>query len=120
MFRKLVTYFLLVPLAIVILMFASANRETVTLSFDPFSTTQPALSFAVPLFVLIFILVIFGVILGGFAAWLRQSKYRRHVRLLETEVRVLRGEKEALLRRPDTASPPLMPEKTRLSHHTNS
>lgn len=120
MFRKFVTYLVLVPLAIVILMFAVANREIITVSFDPFSTVQPALSFTMPLFVLIFILVILGVILGGFAAWLRQSKYRRHVRLLETEVRVLRGEKEALLRRPDSASPPLMPDATRLPYHTNS
>ncbi len=118
MTRKLVTYFLLVPLAIVILMFAVANREIITVSFDPFSATQPALSFTMPLFVLIFILTILGVILGGFAAWLRQSKYRRHVRLLETEVRVLRGENEALARR-NPVSPPLMPETTRLPYHTN-
>ncbi len=112
MTRKLVTYFVLVPLAIVILMFAVANREIVTVSFDPFSTTQPAMSFTMPLFILIFVLVILGVIIGGFAAWLRQSRYRRHVRLLEAEVRVLRGENEALLaRRSETASPPLTPER---------
>ena len=33
----------------------------VTVSFDPFSATEPAASFGVPLFVLIFILVILGV-----------------------------------------------------------
>lgn len=114
MLRKLVTYFLLVPLAIIILMFASANRGAVTLSFDPFSATPPALSFTMPLFVLIFILVILGVIIGGCAAWLRQSKYRRNARLLETEVRVLRGENEVLIRRAETTSPPLMPDAARL------
>jgi uncharacterized integral membrane protein len=113
MTRKLVTYFVLVPIAIIILMFAVANREIITVSFDPFSTVQPALSFTMPLFVLIFILVIFGVILGGFAAWLRQAKYRRHVRLLETEVRVLRGENEALLARNEA---PLVPDSARLPH----
>jgi uncharacterized integral membrane protein len=96
MTRKLVTYFILVPLAIVILMFAAANRQTVTLSFDPFSTTQPALSFDMPLFVLIFMLVIAGVVIGGFAAWLRQARYRRHARHLETQVHHLRREVEGL------------------------
>jgi uncharacterized integral membrane protein len=117
MTRKLVTYFVLVPIAIIILMFAVANREIITVSFDPFSTVQPALSFTMPLFVLIFILVIFGVILGGFAAWLRQAKYRRHVRLLETEVRVLRGENEALLARNET---PLVPDSVRLPHQPSA
>jgi uncharacterized integral membrane protein len=114
MTRKLVIYFVLVPIAIIILMFAVANREIITVSFDPFSTVQPALSFTMPLFVLIFVMVIFGVILGGFAAWLRQAKYRRHVRLLENEVRVLRGENEALLSRNDA---PLVPDSARLPHH---
>src|SRR5687767_2731469 len=77
MIRKLVFWLVLVPLAIVILMFAVANREVVTVSFDPFSSHQPAASVRVPLFVLIFILVILGVIIGGVASWLRQGKHRR-------------------------------------------
>ncbi len=71
MVRKLVFWLVLVPLAIVILMFAVANREIVTVSFDPFSATRPAASVSVPLFVLIFSLVILGVIIGGIAAWLQ-------------------------------------------------
>ena len=48
MLRKLVFWLLLVPLAIVILMFAVANRELVTVSFDPFDPTAPAASVSVP------------------------------------------------------------------------
>jgi uncharacterized integral membrane protein len=98
MVRKILTFLVLVPLAILILMFAAANRQTVTVSFDPFSTTDPAFSLALPLFVLIFGFVILGVIVGGVAAWLRQSRHRRNARLLEREVRVLRGENEVLAR----------------------
>jgi uncharacterized integral membrane protein len=68
MLRKLVFWLVLVPLAIVILMFAVANREIVTVSFDPFNATAPAASVNVPLFVLIFVLVILGVIIGVVAA----------------------------------------------------
>ena len=96
MVRKLVFWLVLVPLAIVILMFAVANREIVTVSFDPFSSTRPAASVSVPLFVLIFSLVILGVIIGGIAAWLRQSGYRRAARQRHSDVAALRREIETL------------------------
>ncbi len=96
MIRKLVFWLVLVPLAIVIVMFAVANRETVTVSFDPFSSTQPAASVSVPLFVLIFVLVILGVILGGIAAWLRQGKHRRAARVHHSHVVALRREVDNL------------------------
>ncbi len=96
MVRKLVFWLVLVPLAIIILMFAVANREIVTVSFDPFSSTQPAASVTVPLFVLVFVLVILGVIIGGVATWLRQSEYRRAARLRDSDVSALRREIETL------------------------
>jgi uncharacterized integral membrane protein len=96
MLGKLVFWLVLVPLAIVILMFAVANREIVTVSFDPFNATAPAASVSVPLFVLIFVLVILGIIVGGVAAWLRQSGYRRAARQRDAEVSALRREIEAL------------------------
>jgi uncharacterized integral membrane protein len=96
MFRKLVFWLILVPLAIVILMFAVANREIVTVSFDPFSETAPAASVSVPLFVLVFVLVILGVIIGGVASWLRQSGYRRVARNRDADVTALRREIETL------------------------
>jgi uncharacterized integral membrane protein len=96
MIRELVFWLVLVPLAIVILMFAVANREIVTVSFDPFSSTQPAASVSVPLFVLIFALVILGVIIGGVAAWLRQASHRRAARLRHSDVAALRREIDSL------------------------
>jgi hypothetical protein len=41
------------------------------------------------LFILIFVLVILGVVVGGVAAWLRQSKWRRAARKLDDENRQL-------------------------------
>jgi uncharacterized integral membrane protein len=92
MSRKLVIWLVLVPLGIVILMFAVANRQLVTVSFDPFNAVQPAASLTLPLFVLIFILVLLGVLIGGCAAWMRQARYRRTARVLEGEVAGLRRE----------------------------
>ena len=80
MFRKIVTAVIIGPLAIVIVAFALANRQTVTVSFDPFSSASPAYAASLPLFVLIFVLVILGVVIGGVAAWLRQAAWRRTAR----------------------------------------
>jgi uncharacterized integral membrane protein len=89
MFGKIARVVLLVPLAIVIVLFAVANRHAVMVSFDPFSSSRPAYLATVPLFVLIFALVILGVVVGGVASWLRQSRWRRHARRLEAENREL-------------------------------
>ncbi|HEU5016662.1 MAG TPA: LapA family protein [Pseudolabrys sp.] len=99
MFRKIVTLIIVVPLAVIIIAFAVANRQTVTVSFDPFSATSPAYAASLPLFVLIFVLVILGVIIGGAAAWLRQGKWRRLARRLDADVRALHGELEGMRRR---------------------
>jgi uncharacterized integral membrane protein len=104
--RKIVTALILIPLAVVLVVFAVANRQMVTVSFDPFDRAQPALAATVPLFVLIIVLLIIGVIIGGVAAWLRQGKWRRTARRLEHDLRELRREVEALKRAEGSASLP--------------
>ncbi len=93
--RKFVTALILVPLTIVIVMFAIANREIIMVSFDPFDSTQPAYAVKMPLFILIFVLVGVGVVIGGIAAWLRQHKWRARARRAEAEARELRAALEA-------------------------
>ena len=96
MIRKIVTAVILVPIAAIIIAFAVANRQIVTVSFDPFDATNPAFAASLPLFVLIFILVIFGVILGGVAAWLRQARWCWAARRAEKENQELRLELDRL------------------------
>ena len=110
MFRKIVTALIVVPLAVIIIAFAVANRQMVTVSFDPTSSTNPAYAATVPLFVLIFIIIIVGVVIGGIAAWLRQSPWRRTARKLDADVRALHDELEAIRRRFGTQAPPVQPE----------
>jgi uncharacterized membrane protein YciS (DUF1049 family) len=96
--RKIVAAVILIPLVIVIIAFAVANRQIVTVSLDPFSSEHPASSLTLPLFALILVLLIAGVVIGGVAAWLRQAKWRRVARRLEREVEQLRGEVASLRR----------------------
>jgi uncharacterized integral membrane protein len=107
--RKLVTALILVPLAAVMVMFAVANRGIVTVSFDPFDAAHPAFALQMPLFVLIFVLVGLGVVIGGVAAWLRQHKWRARARRAEADLRDLRARLDAELPRgrlPQPVEPP--------------
>ena len=96
--RKIVAAVILVPLAVVIIAFAVANRQIVTVSLDPFSAEHPAASLTLPLFALVVVLLVVGVLIGGVAAWLRQAKWRRTARRLEREIADLHIEIEALQR----------------------
>jgi uncharacterized integral membrane protein len=95
MIRKIVTAVVLVLIAIVLVSFAVANRQTVAVSLDPFDQADPALVASLPLYQLILVVLIGGVLLGGGAAWLRQSKWRRRARRLEAEARTLRAQANA-------------------------
>ena len=109
MFRKIVTTIIVVPLAAVIIAFAVANRQAVTVSFDPFSATAPAYAATLPLFVVIFAVLILGVLIGGIAAWLGQGKWRRAARKLDAELRSLQQEADLRHARDGYRSPPPPP-----------
>ncbi|MGZ9021342.1 MAG: lipopolysaccharide assembly protein LapA domain-containing protein [Rhodoplanes sp.] len=99
MMRRALAIFVLFPLAIVIVALAVANRQTVAVSFDPFSMANPAYVAQSPLFLLVFLLVIAGVLIGGTAAWLRQGRWRRRARRLESRLNRAEAEMERLKRR---------------------
>lgn len=88
--RKFVTALIFIPLAVIVVAFAVANRALVAVSFDPFDAVDPAFALRMPMFVLIFVLVGLGVLIGGVAAWLKQHKWRVRARRAEAEARELR------------------------------
>ena len=87
MLRKILNVLVVLPLAIVFIVFAVANRHLVTLSFDPFDSTDAALGVSLPLFVVIIAFTMLGVLVGGIATWFGQRRWRRAARLNETEAR---------------------------------
>ena len=99
MIRRIVTALILLPLAIVVISVAVANRQSVVVSFDPFDQAHPALTRALPLYLLMLMLLIGGVVVGGIAAWLRQGKWRRAARRADAQARELRAEVDRLKRR---------------------
>jgi len=92
MLRKIFNILVILPLAILFVVFAVANRHVVTLSFDPFNSSDPSLGVSLPLFVVIIAVSIFGVIAGGVATWFGQRRWRRAARVHEADARDARAE----------------------------
>jgi uncharacterized integral membrane protein len=109
MLRKIVTALILIPIALLIVVFAVANRGAVTISLDPFVGDPPMVAAALPLFLLLLVVLILGVVVGGIAAWMRQSRWRRRARRLSAELKASRAETETLRRQLESASAAAQP-----------
>jgi uncharacterized integral membrane protein len=90
--RKFFRALILIPLGLIFIVFAVANRHLVTVSFDPFNSSDPAISVSLPLFVIILVVAIAGVAAGGSTTWFRQRHWRRAARQHEADARLARAQ----------------------------
>jgi uncharacterized integral membrane protein len=90
--RKFFTALVLIPLGLIFIVFAVANRHPVTVSFDPFNSSDPSVAVTLPLFVVIILVAIAGVAAGGAATWFRQHRWRRAARQHEADARQARSQ----------------------------
>jgi uncharacterized integral membrane protein len=90
MLRKFVSWVILLLITAVVVSFAVANRNNITVNLDPVGITNPPLTASLKLWVLALGMAILGVIIGGIAVWLR-------------EARALRAENQDLRQRLETA-----------------
>lgn len=99
----LLKYIIYIPLAVLLVAFAVANHHFVTVSIDPFSGREnTALSFDAPLFVVIILSLMIGVIAGGLAMWFGQGRYRRSSRHFRIEAEKLKASLQAAEPKSDT------------------
>ena len=103
MIRRFLKAIVMIPAFIVLVAWAIPNHQPVTVSFNPFDSSDPDLAVTVPLYLVAFTVLIAGVVLGGFAAWLMQSKRRRIATRLAAENVMIRAELASLKGR--TATP---------------
>jgi uncharacterized integral membrane protein len=101
MTRRIIFVIVVVPVAIVLIALAVANREMVSFTLNPFVPGDPALTFTAPLFAFLFGALAVGVVIGGCATWLRQGRYRKIARERSREADRLkaRAEDEKLARK---------------------
>src|SRR6202166_3591486 len=90
--RKFFTALVLIPLGLIFIIFAVANRHLVTVSFDPFNSVDPSVAVTLPLFVVIIAVAVAGVVAGGSATWFRQRHWRRSARQHEADARQARAQ----------------------------
>ncbi|MBR0773854.1 DUF1049 domain-containing protein [Bradyrhizobium diazoefficiens] len=90
--RKFLTALIVIPLGLLLVVFAVANRHFVTVSFDPFVSSDPSLSITMPLFLLLILVAALGVVAGGLAVWFGQRHWRRASRRHEADARAARAE----------------------------
>jgi uncharacterized integral membrane protein len=90
--RKFLSTLVLVLLGLILIVFAVANRHLVTVSFDPFNSSDPSVGVTLPLFVVIIAVAIAGVVAGGSATWFRQRRWRRAARQYEADARQARAQ----------------------------
>lgn len=92
--QRIVSILVILPLSVLAVALAVANRKLVSVSLDPFSPDVPALSVTAPLFAVIFAALIIGVVLGSFVTWMRQGRFRREAKIARREHRRM-GETKA-------------------------
>ena len=82
---RFIKILVLIPIAAIIILFSIANKGLVTVSLNPFpadaaSTEMASLTYQMPLYLLIFLALLVGVLLGGVASWISQGKWRKKAR----------------------------------------
>ena len=90
--RRIFRWLIGLPVAILVVGFAIANRGSVTLSFDPFTAVNPTVYVVMPLWLLFFAGIFVGLLVGWIAAWFAQGKHRRAAREARSETARLQSE----------------------------
>ncbi|HET7412158.1 MAG TPA: DUF1049 domain-containing protein [Pararhizobium sp.] len=85
MAARIVKIVILVPVAVILIVLTVANRHAVTFALNPFNPSDQVLAATAPFFVFLYVALIIGVIIGSFATWLNQGRYRRRARTGERD-----------------------------------
>ena len=103
MIKRIVGWVVLVPLCAALIVFALANRQSVVVNFNPFASADAGTTLGVPMFLVLFAVLLIGVVLGGIATWFAQGAHRREERHFRRETERLHRELEVARRAPDSA-----------------
>ncbi len=96
--KRILAWVIGLPVAVILVAFAIANRQFVTISLDPFSPSNPWVALDLPLWSLLYIGIFLGLITGWVAAWFNQHHWRKEARRSRHELERARGRAEELER----------------------
>ena len=80
MTRKIINIVILIPVAVILIVLSVANREWIRFALNPFNPDDKVLSVSAPFFIFLFVALIVGMVIGSFATWLSQGRYRKRAR----------------------------------------
>ena len=106
--RRILRWIVWLPIAIIVVSFAVANRQWTRLSLDPFSATSPFLTIEMPLWALFIFGVFIGLIVGWTVFWFAQGRHRKLARERARDIARLQSELESA-KDPVVASTELSP-----------
>ena len=110
MLNRIVIALVVVPVAIILIALAVANRAPAVFTIYPFNPGNPALTLQLPLFVMLFLALGLGMVIGSLATWWKQGRYRKEAKARSREVETLRGEINRRTPPPPSASPQAAPQ----------
>lgn len=107
--KRIVGWLVLVPLCLLVLIFALANRHQVAVNFNPLASVDAsAPGVGMPLFLVIYAVLFIGISLGGLAVWFTQSGHRQAEKRLRKDNDKLRAELEGARRAPARTEDPAL------------
>jgi len=97
--KQIISWIIGLPVAIVLIAFALANRSFVTVSFDPLSSETPWFALSLPVWALLFAGIFLGLVIGWIASWVNQGKWRKAARQARNNLDIEVEKKKALEKR---------------------
>jgi uncharacterized integral membrane protein len=97
--KRILSLVVFVPLGIVLIVLAVANRQSVTLALNPFRPQDTVLSVTAPFFIFLLLALLVGMALGATVTWWKQGRYRKQARLEAKEAVKWQGEHKAIANR---------------------
>lgn len=104
MLRRIVWLLIAFPVGVFLVTLAVVNRHQVQLVLDPFNPETPVVALSMPFYAFLFIALLLGVLLGGTATWISQSRWRRDARVKGRDAARWHAEADRLSRERDAAA----------------
>ena len=101
MLRRILTYLIVVPLAVVLIALGVVNAHYVELVLDPFRPDAPAFALSLPFYVYLFASIVVGIVIGGWVTWRSQAHWRREARRKSADAQRWQAEADRLARERD-------------------
>lgn len=116
MLKRLVFLLVVVPIALILLALAVANRQLVSLNFNPIRPDMPGDQVVLPFFWFLFATFALGAIVGGITVWFSQSRHRKTARRNEAEAEEWRYKADRERERAEAMAQTLVSDKVDDGH----